>query len=113
MSQLYLLIAICFSFASCHRYTAHNNIIYSQKVRDSFEIYINTPPTYDSNMLYDIVYYCDANLKSGKLLRELINNEEYAPKVNQTIFVGVGHRGDFHVLRRRDFILPRMKNGDT
>ena len=113
MNRISILLIICFISLSCQRYTAHNNVIYSQSVNDSFEIYISIPPTYDSNKSYDVIYYCDANLKSGKLLRELIKKKEYAAKVNSIIFVGIGHKGDYHVLRRRDFILPQIENGDT
>ncbi|HMD00856.1 MAG TPA: alpha/beta hydrolase-fold protein [Ferruginibacter sp.] len=86
---------------------------YSTNVGDSFEIYISTPLKADRTKVYDVIYYCDANLKSGKKLREMINDPSYADKVGKTIFVGIGHIGNYHVLRRRDFILPEIKNGDT
>jgi hypothetical protein len=88
-------------------------IIYSQNVRDSFELYISTPQHMDSHASYDVVYYCDANLKSGKKLRELIGSPTHRAKTERTIFVGIGHIGNFHVLRRRDFIVPIIANGDT
>ncbi len=89
------------------------SVIYSAKVKDSFEIYINAPQKIDSNNQLSVFYYMDANLKSGKKLRELIAKPEFSGKVDKTIFVGIGHIGNFHVLRRRDFILPEINNGDT
>jgi predicted alpha/beta superfamily hydrolase len=88
-------------------------IIYSSLVKDSFEIYINAPKQIDPAKRLSVFYYMDANINSGKKLREMIARQEYAGKVNNTIFVGVGHTGDFHVLRRRDFILPSVSHGDT
>lgn len=113
MNKILFLSLVSIACLACQRNIAHNNVVYSQNVKDSFEVFISLPATYDSARSYDVIYYCDANLNSGKLLRELITKEEYAEKVNKSIFVGVGHKGDFHVLRRRDFILPDIQNGDT
>lgn len=85
---------------------------YSKAVEDSFEIYISLPLTYNLNDIYNVVYYCDANLKSGKHLRELISMTQYN-NLQHSIFVGIGHIGNYHVLRRRDFILPTIKGNDT
>jgi len=88
-------------------------VIYSINVKDSFEIYITAPQKIDTNKRLSVFYYMDANLRSGKKLRDMIARPEFAEKVNNTIFVGIGHIGNFHVLRRRDFILPEINNGDT
>jgi len=93
--------------------TANKTIIYSHNVKDSFEIYISQPPGIDTNKVYNVFYYCDANLKSGKKLKELITKSDYAIKASNTIFVGFVHMGNYHILRRRDFILPEIHNGDT
>jgi predicted alpha/beta superfamily hydrolase len=87
-------------------------IEYSKSVGDSFEIYISLPPNYNLNYTYNIVYYCDANLKSGTHLRELISTNHYN-NLQNSIFVGIGHMGNYHVLRRRDFILPTINGKDT
>jgi uncharacterized protein len=109
-----LATIILSAILSCQPGTANDRIIlYSEKVKDSFDIYVSTPNKMDTNKSYDVVYYCDANLKSGKKLRELLKKRAYSTKVNKTIFVGIGHIGNFHVLRRRDFILPHIQNGDT
>lgn len=109
-----LLLLSCVLF-SCGQRTSSppTRIIYSKKVKDSFEIYINAPQNIDTNKKLSAFYYMDANLRSGKKLRELLANPEFSDKVNKTIFIGIGHIGDFHVLRRRDFILPEINNGDT
>lgn len=88
-------------------------IRYAASVKDSFEIYITTPTPIDPAKTYDVVYYCDANLKSGNKLREMVNDTAYAKRVSRTIFVGIGHIGNYHVLRRRDYILPFINKGDT
>jgi len=88
-------------------------IDYSRNVGDSFEIYISLPSTFDSNSTYNIVYYCDANLKSGKHLRDLIGADGYHGRLTNFIFIGIGHLGNYHVLRRRDFILPTINGKDT
>jgi predicted alpha/beta superfamily hydrolase len=62
---------------------------------------------------YDVVYYCDANLKSGTYLRELLSTGRYDAHLKNKIFVGIGHIGNYHVLRRRDFILPSLNGTDT
>jgi uncharacterized protein len=87
--------------------------LYAHAVKDSFEIYITTPTPIDPNKVYDVMYYCDANLKSGNKLREMVDDSVYARRVSHTIFVGVGHIGNYHVLRRRDYILPFINGADT
>ena len=89
------------------------SVIYSKNVKDSFDLFITTPAVMDNNRSYDVIYYCDANLKSGRKMRELIRSAVFAGKAGHTIFVGIGQRGNFHVLRRRDFILPVIKGTDT
>jgi uncharacterized protein len=86
--------------------------MYSVSVKDNFEIYISTPKKYNANQKYKAVYYCDANLKSGKAIREFIESTRN-PKVDSLIFVGIGHIGNFHVLRRRDLIQPLIIKDDT
>lgn len=87
-------------------------IEYSKSVGDNFEIYISFPHAYNLNDTYNVVYYCDANLKSGKRLRNFISDSQFK-NLEKTIFVGVGHIGNYHVLRRRDFVLPTINGKDT
>lgn len=113
MKKLFFLSFMALVQASSAQITTQKSVIYAQSVKDSFELYISTPAQLDLAQKYDVVYYCDANLKSGKKLRSLLDSEKYRKKASHTLFVGVGHIGNFHVLRRRDFILPELKNGDT
>jgi len=115
MRNAITFVLIIITLASCGQIkgSGYTRIIYSHSVKDSFELYITVPKSYDSNQVYAVFYYFDANLKSGKKLREMIQQPAFASRVNKTIFVGIGHRGDFHELRRRDFILPSIRQGDT
>lgn len=88
-------------------------IVYSKNVDDSFEIYTSVPLSFNAEETYSVVYYCDANLKSGKYLRQLLSTPQYNNQLENKIFVGVGHIGNYHVLRRRDFILPSINGKDT
>lgn len=113
MKQYFLFCFLLLSFTSAHgQFETKMQIEYSKYADDSFEIYISLPLTYNLNDTYNVIYYCDANLKSGKHLRELISTNKYN-NLQNSIFVGIGHIGNFHVLRRRDFILPTISGDDT
>jgi len=88
-------------------------IEFSKNVGDSFEIYTSIPPSFNVKQTYSVVYYCDANLKSGQHLRQLLSTGQYDGHLQNKIFIGIGHIGNFHVLRRRDFILPSINGTDT
>lgn len=109
------LLCSLFFFAATYSYGQFNTTMqvqYAKAVGDSFEIYTSLPATYNPTTAYNVVYYCDANLKSGKHLRVLLSSNEYH-HLNNTIFVGIGHIGNYHVPRRRDFILPFINGQDT
>src|SRR5215471_3020026 len=105
-----LLLSVSTSYG---QFSTKMHIVYSKNVKDSFETYISTPPTFDVNHIYNVVYYCDANLKSGILLRKLLSTGKYNATLSNVMFVGIGHLGNYHVLRRRDFILPTINGKDT
>ncbi len=112
----YVLIFMLFSLLQAEGYgqfSTKMKIEYSKSVYDSFEIYISTPLQFNANDTYSVVYYCDANLKSGQYLRQLLSTGQYNSQLKNKIFVGIGHIGNFHVLRRRDFILPFINGSDT
>ncbi len=113
MKHYFFFCTLLLSLASAHgQFDTKMKIEYSKSVGDSFEIYISLPFTYNLNDTYNIVYYCDANLKSGRHLRKLISTNQYS-NLRNSIFVGIGHIGNYHVLRRRDFILPTIIGKDT
>jgi len=95
------------------QFTTKMTITHSAIVGDSFEIYTSLPKSFDAAKQYNVVYYCDANLKSGRAIRNLLSFNQYDEKLANTIFVGIGHIGNYHVLRRRDFILPTIEGKDT
>jgi predicted alpha/beta superfamily hydrolase len=87
--------------------------IYSATVKDSFDIYTSTPVDLTRTTSCDLIFYLDANLRSGIELRKQINSGKTFPTRTNAIFIGIGHIGNYHVLRRRDFILPFIGAGDT
>ena len=114
MKHLFLFFTLLFSAATSYgQFDTKMQIEYSKNVGDSFEIYVSLPLGYNLNDKYNVVYYCDANLKSGKHLRQLISTPQYSANLKNVIFVGIGHIGNYHVLRRRDFILPTINGKDT
>ena len=87
--------------------------IYSENVKDSFDIYTSLPVDYSAETKYDVVFYCDASLRSGIELRQQIKENKAVAERGNYIFIGIGHIGNYHVLRRRDFILPFIVKADT
>ena len=87
--------------------------IWSSNVKDSFDIYTSVPVNFSEDKKYDVIYYCDAGLKSGVELREQVRQNKNLSEQGNYIFIGIGHIGNYHVLRRRDFILPFIVKGDT
>ncbi len=85
--------------------------IHSTYVNDDFELYIDLPPQYSADSSYSLAFYMDANLRLGDQLRKQIRLKENAQNLSKVIFVGIGHTGNFHYQRRRDFIPPNMENG--
>lgn len=111
-----LAIPLVLLFYSTHltaQFTTNTARTYAVNVKDSFDIFTSLPPGYNPQQTYKVVYYCDANLKSGNLLRQKLSATTYNATLNDYIFIGIGHIGNFHVLRRRDFILPFIKGNDT
>ena len=114
MKHNFLFTCLLFAFTVTYsQFNTKMHVEYSKNVGDSFEIYISLPKDFDSTTSHDVVYYCDANLKSGKQLRELISTNRSNDNLRSHIFVGIGHIGDYHTLRRRDFILPTINAKDT
>lgn len=115
----FFIVIVCLVSCNAKVKSAQNiiktelSVVYSANVKDSFEIYISTPLAFDSLKSYDVVYYCDANIKSGKKIREMLNSGKYNKIANATIFVGIGHIGNYRKLRRRDLVIPSISNGDT
>jgi predicted alpha/beta superfamily hydrolase len=83
---------------------------HSKNVKDSFDIYISLPDGYDTGTVsYPVIFYMDANLKSGQEFRKIIYNERQKGKSLNAISIGIGHFGNYRELRRRDLITPFVK----
>jgi predicted alpha/beta superfamily hydrolase len=85
-------------------------VIFSESVKDSFEIYIDLPGGFVKDGNNSIVFYTDANLRIGREIRKQINLGRNNRKLSNVIFVGIGHIGDYLKLRRRDFIPPPVND---
>lgn len=81
-------------------------VFYSERVNDSFEIFISLPVNLKKDESASIVVYLDANLELGEQIRS-----KHDVQSGNTIFVGIGHTGNYRLKRRRDFISPQMVNG--
>jgi len=114
MKGIITLIAITFFNQNVFsQFKTEKTFEYSSYVGDSFAIYTSLPKDFNEKKIYKTVYYLDANLKSGKQLRELISTSKYDTIISNCIFIGIGHIGNYHVLRRRDFIQPSIDGRDT
>ncbi|UAY51531.1 alpha/beta hydrolase [Ferruginibacter albus] len=107
-----LFFNLLLASVSFGQFNTQKETIYSKNAGDSFNIYVSLPQNFNTNNAYKVVYYCDAGLKSGKYLRRLIAGSEFNESLKATIFVGIGHIGNYHVLRRRDFIFPSIKENN-
>jgi predicted alpha/beta superfamily hydrolase len=87
--------------------SAYKQVVYSDLVKDSFEVYVDTSPNFKSDGRASVVFYLDANLALGEEVRRRIDSTK-----TNTLFVGVGHIGNYRKLRRRDFIPPKLMNGE-
>jgi predicted alpha/beta superfamily hydrolase len=86
-------------------------VLYSTFVKDSFEIYIHLPESYNKDSAhYSVIYYMDASLNLGHQVRLISSQTENQENIKNAIFVGVGHWGKYAKLRNRDFIPPVFKN---
>jgi predicted alpha/beta superfamily hydrolase len=102
------LKVVLFSKPKANNYIS--SVQYSKIVNDSFDIKIVLPKKYDKTKRYNTVYFLDANINSGNDLLNLLKEPSNKSITDSTIFIGIGHKGNFHVLRRRDFLPPILKN---
>lgn len=86
---------------------------YSTNVKDSFQIFIDSLSHKDPEKPFNLFIYLDANLNSGIALRSFIKKQELRPEFQNTLFVGIGHIGNYRVKRRRDLTVPQIKGNDT
>ena len=104
---IHLLIFLVVANTSSAQFITRHEIDSSSFVGDKFDLYISTPPGFHADSTYRVVYYLDANIMSGRKLRRLLSTSEFNQTLQQVIFIGIGHRGNFRTCRSRDFLLPR------
>ena len=71
----------------------------SNKTGDTYELIIRKPKNFDSTKAYQLVYFTDAGINSGK---EILSQPE--ENIKDCILIGIGHKGDWEAKRQRDFI---------
>jgi predicted alpha/beta superfamily hydrolase len=107
--------AACFFMLSGFHKKKDKDIVelkfYSKQVNDSFDITILLPENYAVKKNYPVVYFLDAGIKSGTHLISHLKEKKNKSVRNRYIFIGIGHTGDFNVLRRRDLIPPKLTDG--
>lgn len=110
-----LALSALLLFASCRAQKHEENafVIHSTIIHDNFEIYIDSLPSHTPGSRFKVFYYLDANLNSGKALRQILHDSNITKKFDNVLFVGIGHIGDYHKLRRRDLLVPKISNNDT
>lgn len=81
--------------------------MFSAEVQDSFDIYLNAGHL-DKDHPIRYIYYLDAEIKSGKELRRQLAAVPDALLQNK-VFIGIGHTGNFHRQRIRDFLPPSAR----
>lgn len=106
---VYLVIASC----TGQKHSSSQFNIHSTLIHDNFEIYIDSHLKHNPGDSFKVLYYLDANLNSGKALREIFKDSNTRKQFENTLFVGIGHIGGYRTLRRRDFLVPEILNGDT
>lgn len=71
----------------------------SNKTGDTYEIFIRKPKNFDSTKVYQLVYFTDAGINSGK---EILSQPE--ENIKKFILIGIAHKGNWESKRQRDFI---------
>src|SRR4051812_33673835 len=83
---------------------------WSAAVGDTFEIYVSYKGEPDPTVKYNTVWYSDADIESGIQLREALAAEDSNSSIAHTLFVGIGQRGDYSHVRRRDLVPPILED---
>lgn len=90
--------------------------VYSKYVKDSFAVRVTFPVSASYTGSYSAVYYLDANITSGRDLRNLLADSMINSRLEKTLFIGIAQKGNNHKykypqLRSRDFIPPVNRQG--
>jgi hypothetical protein len=110
----YLLACFLFFVAACNIKSGQappngnkNLTIYSDAVKDSFNIFISTPPGYDAKKKYPVVYLLDANLYFD-IIAPAVGKYIELGGIQPCILVGIGYKNfsTMDSLRSRDYTYP-------
>lgn len=66
---------------------------------DTYQLIIKRPMRFDSTIAYHHVYFTDAAIKSGRVILD-----QPLDSIKNCILIGIAHKGDWNVKRRRDLI---------
>jgi uncharacterized protein len=111
MKTLMALALLLFSFSVQGQDTSF--AVYSKQVGDSFDVTVTATSLSAGRQYNSCVFYLDANLTSGKLLRSLVSATT-DHSLDSILFIGFANRGKHkQTFRRRDYIPPLIKHGDT
>lgn len=97
LMRITLVLWLCLPLFSFSQLTMEE--FQSKQTGDLYEILIKKPKGFDSAKAYNIVFFTDGNMNSGKTI--LGQNDE---TVKNCILVGIGHKGNWKMKRQRDFI---------
>lgn len=88
--------------------------IYSQHVKDSFYLFMQTPLHYNAAKKYPVVYLLDGNAYFDAVA-EQIRLLEWREKTEGVILVGIGYKNAYEMdsLRMRDYTYPKPSPSDS
>lgn len=100
------IIIICLAFCCCKSVlnvdgATETITIYSELAKDSFDIRIDVFNHHEGQKKFEkIVFYFDAGIKSGTKIRDFFGDTAN----ENTLLVGIAHKGYFREKRRRDLM---------
>jgi len=115
---LYVVCCLPVALFGCHSGRLSHHVIdtqtthftlFSEYVKDSFDIYISLPDDYTAgNDSYPTIYYMDANLKMGNAYRRLLLCYRQQQTPLNAISIGIGHFRNYPKMRARDLVTPNI-----
>jgi uncharacterized protein len=97
--RIVLLLFLVFQPILSNSQTTDTTKFTSLYTGDAYTIIIKKPKDFDGTKKYNVVYFTDASLNSGKFILGL-----EAEKITNCVLVGIGHMGSHVMRRQRDFI---------
>lgn len=112
MKYAILLIILCMS-ATAFAQTITTDTVYSTNTKDKYVITIRKPAGFSKDKKYHHVYMTDGGIGIGDYV--LGRDKSWAAEIpGNCIVIAIGHIGDYHTRRSRDFIPADIsKNTET